>query len=90
MGNLTVAEWISILDAYEWSCAYCRGAFESMDHVESIADGGGTVKGNVLPSCIVCNGAWNEADNLWPFMIAAYVKALELTLEMGGVAGVLR
>ncbi len=56
----------------------------------NIAEGGGTVKGNVLPAGKVCNGSLSYATTQWPFMVAAYAKALEMTLEMGKRAGNLR
>ena len=86
VGNLTVAEWISILDAYEWCCAYCRAPYESMDHVVAVAEGGGTVSSNVVPACKDCNHARSYAATQWPFMVVA----LERALLMGKEAGILR
>ena len=40
-------------------CHYCGGKFTSdsltMDHIVPIARGGGSTKGNVVPSCKKCN-----------------------------------
>lgn len=53
--NLTLEQWLSILDKYGYKCAYCGGAFETMDHVVPVSFGGGTTASNVVPSCMACN-----------------------------------
>jgi 5-methylcytosine-specific restriction endonuclease McrA len=46
-----------VLDAYgaDTRCVYCRGAYESDDHVTPIAAGGHTRLDNMVPSCKKCN-----------------------------------
>lgn len=53
--DLSVSEWIKILDKHNRSCAYCGGQFTDMDHVIPVSNGGGTTKSNVVPSCDRCN-----------------------------------
>lgn len=53
--TLTLAQWIDILNQHNWSCAWCGGTYESIDHVYPLSWGGGTTADNVLPSCIPCN-----------------------------------
>lgn len=62
--GLTLAEWLDILNRHGWQCAYCGGPFESMDHVLPIGRGGGTVAGNVVPSCVACNNLRDRVDTL--------------------------
>jgi len=53
--DLSVSEWIKILDEHNRSCVYCGGQFTDMDHVIPVSSGGGTTKSNVVPSCSRCN-----------------------------------
>src|SRR5436189_109195 len=56
MATLTIAQWLAILEYFDYHCAYCRLAkFELMDHVVAIKKGGGTVAMNCAPACISCN-----------------------------------
>lgn len=54
--TLTLPQWLAIIHHYRWSCAYCRGPYESIDHIIPIALGGGTTAHNCVPACHVCNG----------------------------------
>ncbi len=39
--SLTLVEWLSILDAYQWKCAYCQEKpFEVMHHIVPLPEGG--------------------------------------------------
>jgi 5-methylcytosine-specific restriction endonuclease McrA len=53
--SLTYSQWIFILEKYKWSCAYCGGPHERLDHVKPVSRGGGTTRFNVVPSCNSCN-----------------------------------
>lgn len=56
LATLTVIEWLNILDHFKWQCAYCLdGKFEVLEHIISIADGGGTTALNCIPACGLCN-----------------------------------
>lgn len=57
IADLSIEEWIAILDEHNYKCAYCGGPFECMEHKIPVAAGGGTTKGNVIPSCNQCNTA---------------------------------
>lgn len=58
VADLTLAEWGAVLARFGFRCAYCdvEGSL-AMDHVVSIARGGGTTRGNVVPACRPCNRA---------------------------------
>ena len=53
--NLTLGQWVDTLKEYKFSCAYCGGGFEQLDHVLPVSLGGGTTKDNCVPSCKKCN-----------------------------------
>lgn len=53
--TLTLESWLAILEAHDWSCAFCDGPFESIEHVIPLHDGGGTTAENCVPACISCN-----------------------------------
>jgi HNH endonuclease len=54
--DFTWAKWRSMLDAFEWKCAYCKDTDElGQDHVIPISDGGADLMENVLPACKACN-----------------------------------
>lgn len=55
--DLSIHEWLYILNCHRWRCALCGGAFESLEHVRPVMAGGGTTAGNCLPACTACNGA---------------------------------
>jgi 5-methylcytosine-specific restriction endonuclease McrA len=57
VSDLTIDEWIEVLDAHGWACAYCGGEYEALDHVTPVSKGGGTTKDNVVPSCAKCNAS---------------------------------
>ena len=62
-GDLSVAEWMLLLFAHEFKCAYCGRPYETMDHIIPIGCGGGTTLTNVLPCCRECNE--KKADTVW-------------------------
>jgi 5-methylcytosine-specific restriction endonuclease McrA len=53
--DLTIKQWLSILERFDYKCVYCGGDFEELEHIISISDGGGTTADNVIPSCKKCN-----------------------------------
>lgn len=55
VSNLTIEEWLEIIERYENKCAYCGDEWTDLEHVISVAEGGGTTKANVVPSCRACN-----------------------------------
>jgi len=59
-GDLTREQWIEILRAYGFNCAYIpptgkhRGEIEQ-DHIKPISRGGTHTASNVAPACANCN-----------------------------------
>ena len=53
--DLTLLEWLDILNSFGWKCAYCNNEFCQMDHMTPISKGGGTTMDNVIPVCKECN-----------------------------------
>jgi 5-methylcytosine-specific restriction endonuclease McrA len=55
-GNHTTAEWIWLLQLWNWACAYCgeRSALQP-DHRVPLARGGSNDIENILPACRRCN-----------------------------------
>ncbi len=52
--TLTLVEWLTILEAFGWQCAYCRSKpFQVMYHVIPLPEGG-TVAENCVPACYRC------------------------------------
>jgi 5-methylcytosine-specific restriction endonuclease McrA len=67
-----------IIDSWDGACAYCGYEPEkiTLDHVIAKANGGMTVRGNLVPACAECNVSKNHCD-VWawyhaqPFHTAA-------------------
>jgi len=53
--SITLAQWLAIVNQFEYSCAYCGGAYESLEHIIPMSWGGGTTADNVVPCCLACN-----------------------------------
>lgn len=53
--NLSVVEWVSILHAYNFKCAYCGSAYQSLDHIVPLRNGGTSTARNCIPACFDCN-----------------------------------
>ena len=52
--TLTLVDWLLILDAYQWKCAYCRvKPFEIMYHPIPMPTSG-TTPTNCIPACCSC------------------------------------
>ena len=58
--TLTVIEWFTILDRFEWKCSYCqKKPFQSMSHVIPLKEGGTTAE-NCVPACHSCVARLNK------------------------------
>lgn len=67
--TLTVPEWLTTLNDWNWSCCWCGQPFEALDHLTPIARGGGTTAENCFPICRRCNsmkGAFLPGELLQP------------------------
>lgn len=63
IGNtLTVDEWVAILEAFRYGCAYCLRPASVMDHVTPVAGGGSNSFHNVVPACWPCNSSKKAKD----------------------------
>lgn len=51
-----------ILEAYAWTCAYCRNPASSVDHLVPICQGGESTVDNLLPACKVCNSSKGDRE----------------------------
>jgi len=58
--TLTFNQWVAILYRYKWKCARCRGAYDTMEHLTRLKDGGGTTATNCVPMCAKCNCERNQ------------------------------
>ena len=57
-GKVSIGEWRELVDCYDNRCVYC--GFEkplTVDHVDSISNGGLHHIDNILPSCQSCNSS---------------------------------
>jgi len=64
--SLTLIEWLSIVDAYQWKCAYCKEKpFEVMHHIVPLPEGG-TSCYNCLPSCHSCSNRSRKKPSAQP------------------------
>lgn len=70
VNDLTAAQWVSIVAAYEGRCAYCATTPDriTMDHVIPISKGGNHTASNVVPACGPCNFAKGDGPAP-PFVI---------------------
>jgi 5-methylcytosine-specific restriction endonuclease McrA len=53
--TLTLEQWITTLDHFNWKCAYCSGRYTVIEHFIPLAHGKGTTKNNCVPACHKCN-----------------------------------
>ena len=61
--TLTPLEWLSIVEQFNYSCAYCGSKHNlTMDHVVPVARGGLTEYYNIVPACKSCNSSKNAKD----------------------------
>lgn len=71
INTLTSQEWLDILEAYNYRCAYCDVEFEvenmpHKDHVIPISKGGHNTKENIVPTCQSCNSKKGNKSNYKP------------------------
>ena len=82
-----------IIDDWERRCAYCGCEPEkiTLDHVNPMANGGMTVRSNLVPACAECNVSKNHRD-VWqwfqaqPFHTAAREQQIRSWLAAEAVA----
>ncbi|SRR5258708_26906074 len=54
VATLTVVEWFTILERFDWKCAYCQEKpFRALSHIISQREGGTTAT-NCVPACHSC------------------------------------
>ena len=53
--TLTLQQWLSTLDHFKWTCAYCQGKYTVIEHFIPLTHGKGTEKDNCVPACYKCN-----------------------------------
>lgn len=56
--DLTVPQWVSACEHFNWSCVYCgrqRNERIGIDHWKPLSRGGNTTAINCVPSCPNCN-----------------------------------
>lgn len=59
----TIAEWLSVVELFNNSCAYCGSKHNlTMDHVVPIALGGTNTYRNIIPACKSCNSRKNSTE----------------------------
>jgi 5-methylcytosine-specific restriction endonuclease McrA len=53
--TLTLVDWLTTLELFNWQCAYCQSKpFQVMSHVIPLPHGGTTPE-NCVPACSRCN-----------------------------------
>jgi hypothetical protein len=53
--EMFVQDWLDIARYFSWSCAYCGGKMQAIDHVIPRSAGGATRVDNIVPCCKRCN-----------------------------------
>lgn len=61
--GLNMQDWKSVLEEFDYSCAYC-GSKEGLeqDHLIPFSDGGTTTIDNIVPACRRCNASKQNKD----------------------------
>ena len=67
VNTLTSQEWLDLLEAHDYKCAYCGVEFDcenlpEKDHVIPISKGGDNIKENIVPACRNCNAKKRNKD----------------------------
>jgi len=58
--TLTLVDWLTILELFDWRCAYClEKPFQVMSHVIPLP-AGGTTPENCVPACYSCSSGRRE------------------------------
>lgn len=56
MNDLTLKDWIAVVEQHGRACAYCRTAGDlEIDHVVPLSGGGDNTRANIVPACSTCN-----------------------------------
>lgn len=65
------AEWLRILAAFEYKCAYCGDDRRSLirEHMTPRSRGGGDELENMVPACGTCNGQKSDRTPLEWFLV---------------------
>lgn len=77
--DLTFEQWTQTLEYYNYSCAYCGGGFEALDHFMPVVRGGGTTWSNCVPACQHCNSVKHDrlpADVFSPGIVVSITEYL--------------
>ena len=53
--TLTTLDWQRTLEFFDHHCVYCGSRAWTIDHFQSLSDGGGSTHSNCVPSCSSCN-----------------------------------
>ena len=63
LGDLTAAQWQSILELFDFKCAYCGSKDKlSMEHLLPVSKGGALTKANIIVACQHCNSSRGNKD----------------------------
>lgn len=62
--SLTASEWIALLVAWGYRCAYCRRSLTNptQDHFIPLSKSGTHTMDNVVPACLSCNSKKGNRD----------------------------
>jgi 5-methylcytosine-specific restriction endonuclease McrA len=68
VSDLTPAQWLQILAAYDHRCVYCGRKMRRLtqDHITPLSKGGSHTFSNVVPACRSCNSRKNYGEVLCP------------------------
>jgi 5-methylcytosine-specific restriction endonuclease McrA len=62
LGSATAEQVAARVAYYGWRCAYCRGEYDSIDHVKALSSGGSSHPANLRPCCVSCNHYKGKRD----------------------------
>jgi hypothetical protein len=62
VSDLTIEQWLEVVDHYGNKCADCGGDWTDLDHIIPVSKGGGTTKDNVRPLCSHCNNVKHDNE----------------------------
>lgn len=62
--TLTIDEWVTILETFNYQCVYCGAPYEHQDHFIPLSKGGTHTADNVVPACGPCNQRKSNKDPL--------------------------
>jgi hypothetical protein len=88
--DLTGAQWLQLLDGWDWRCAYCGDKPKTTLQKECVIPlrrGGCYTLANIVPACASCNGSKSGKNVVWwmrrkGFDVDAFeAKMLRILLE---------